>query len=417
MLLLEDLQRPRLAIPQLALQQSWDNSATLPRVEHRWNCYLNQLALATLTPWADEQRSQVQPLRLSVFLQSLPKTGLSRNQFWQWTTGAAMAVAGQRWIIIPTDALDVEEFRVPQEWVDIPSCSGDYYVMVQLDPEAGWLQVRGYLNHRHLKQKATYNSGDRTFCINDDDLIQDIDLLWVMSELESATERRAELAAIPSLSEQQVQPLIEQICQQLERSVSVAGQLPLSQTTPSPRLMLSFEQWAGILENAEYRSRLERSAQEALSPDNSTTTSLRQWLAGQFSDVWKSRNQRPSFRWNGGLRQMPAQSVSRGKRLTLQEIQPALMLWTTVTEADDDRMLVLVQLRHQAEDAEGLIVKTLPKDLSLILLSPAEESLTVVTARAQDDYIQLPRFRVRSGQFFSVEIRLGDQVIRERFRA
>lgn len=416
MLLLEDLQRPRLAIPSFARHQSLADSSALLRLEHRWNCYLNQLALGALRPWVDEQQGNERAVALSALLQSVPKAGLAESQPWQWVNGSAMVVAGQRWIVIPTDDLEVEQFRVPQEWVDISSWAGDYYLMVQLDPEAGWLQVRGYFNHRQLKEQARYDEGDRTYCIDDDALIQDVDLLWVMAELESVEERRAELAEIPSLSRPQVEPCIQQICQELELAGPASVKAPLPQTAPSPRLALPFEQWAGIMENPEFRRALDLAMQTSLRV-NGQTTQLKQWLVGQFEPIWQSLGQSPSLQLSRGLRQMPAQSISRGKRLVLKGVEPALTLWTTVTEESDDRMMVLVQLRHQAEDSEGLVVKPLPKDLHLILLTPAEESLQVVTARDRDDYIQLKRFRVRSGKFFSIEIRLGEQVLRERFRA
>ncbi len=417
MLLLEDLQRPRLSIPRFARQQGLADSSALLRLEHRWNCYLNQLALGALKPWVEEEQGHERAVALSALWQSVPKAGLAESQPWQWVNGSAMVVAGQRWIVIPTDDLDVEQFRVPQEWVDISSWSGDYYLMVQLDPEAGWLQVRGYLNHSQLKEQATYDEGDRTYCINDDALIQDIDLLWVMSELESVDQRQAELAEIPSLSPGQVEPLIQQICQELEQAGPASAKAPLPQTAFSPRLVLSFEQWAGIMENPEFRRSLERAMRASLSA-NGKVTQLRRWLAGTCEPVWQSLEQLPSLQVSRGLRQMPAQSVSRGKRLSLAGLQSPLTLWTTVTEeTTDGRMMVLVQLRHQAEDAEGLVVRPLPKGLKLILLTPSEESLQVVTAREQDDYIQLKRFKVRSGKVFCVEIRLGDQVARERFRA
>ncbi len=403
-----DLQRPYLSIPEPARDKSWLESLQLYRLEHRWNHYLNRLTLATLIPWLEDQGSEQALSSEQAYAQILPnpETAIQR---WQWVTGTALTMGDRRLIVIPTDSLDASEFKVPQEWVDIPTWCGDYYLVVQLNPEAGYLQLRGYINHRQLKQ-SVFDERDRTYGVNEDALVQDIDLLWVMAGLEPLAERQAELAPLERLSQYQASSLIPQLAQQIRKTSA-------SPLQPSPRLALPFQSWASLLSDPQLLNLL---CQAIPSSDNHSSLSaqLSQWFEGNFEAAWQSLEQlasSPTAAW--GLRSMPAQSISRGKRVALNGINPALSLWTTVTAEVDGRMRVLVQLRHQAESSDGLVVQPLPSGIELRLITPEEESLQVVRAQERDDYIQLKRFKVFSGQDFSVEVRLNNQKVREQFRA
>ncbi|PSO81051.1 MAG: hypothetical protein BRC41_15925 [Cyanobacteria bacterium QH_9_48_43] len=60
-----------------------------------------------------------------------PEQGLAPSpalpSFWEVVNGTAIALSGVRLVLIPSEAADLSELRVPQEWVDIPSWGGDYY--------------------------------------------------------------------------------------------------------------------------------------------------------------------------------------------------------------------------------------------------------------------------------------------------
>lgn len=402
-----DLQRPYLSIPKPARYASWLESINLYRVEHRWNHYLNQLTLATVLPWLEDQGSeQVQSTRQtqSQILPS-PETATQR---WQWVTGTAVAMGDQRLIVIPTDSLDASEFKVPQEWVDIPAWKGDYYLMVQLNPEAGQLQLRGYISHRQLKQ-GFYNERDRTYTVAEEALVQDVDLLWVMAELEYEAERQAELTPIVGLSQHQANSLIQQLAQQLQEASAASLQR-------SPRLALPFQAWASILSEPQFLNLLQDAIPSA-SNSASFSAQLSRWFEGKFEAAWQPLEQLTSPQLAWGWRGMTAQSISRGKSVALDGIATALSLWTNVTEEMDGKVKILVQLRHQSRSSDGLGVNPLPSGIEVRLLSPAGEAVQVVTAKEQDDYIQLKRFKVLAGQAFTVEVRLGNQTVREQFRA
>jgi hypothetical protein len=407
MLLSDDLQQPQLAISTAGQNRCWYSSSAFARPEHRWNHYLNQLMLDVLLPWIKDE-SQGIPLFQDVAPAQVWPDAAAAAQLWQWVNGTAIALGSSRFILIPTDSLDGTAFYIPQEWVEIPSWRGDYYLMVQLNPEAERLQLRGYVSHAQLLKHGVYCQGDRSYAIDESALVQDADVLWVMAQIESAEERCAVLAPVPELPRQQAESLIQVIAQQWERSC---------QGLTSLRLQLPFPQWAALLEQEPWRNLLHAALADAnVLP--TPLTQLSQWFQGQFDAVWRSPDQllaSPSLA--PSLRQIPAQSISRGKAIVFQGGLPPLALWTTIAAKTDDRMEILVQLRHQSSSPDGFGRPLLPSGLKLILLSPAEESLQVVTAGERDDYIQLPRFKVFSGQAFSVEIRWQDQVIREQFLA
>lgn len=407
MLMFNDLQRPYFSIPEPTRDKSWLESVGLSRLEHRWNHYLNRLTLATVLPWLEDQGSELAAGSNRPYVQILPTPAIAVQQ-WQWVSGTALSMGNRRLIVIPTDSLDSCEFKVPQEWVDLPTWRGDYYLMVQLNPEAGQLQLRGYINHRQLKQ-GNYDESDRTYWVNEAALVQDIDLLWVMAELEPRAERKAELVPLAKLPQYQASELIQQLAQQLQSpSVSLPQQ--------SPRLALPFQSWASILSEPKLFSLLCRSVPSE-STDAPRSTQLSRWFQGHFEPAWQSLEKLSSPQMAWGLRSMSTQSISRGKRVTLGGINPALSLWTTVVAEMDGKMKVLVQLRHPSKSSDGLVVQPLPPGVELSLITPTKESLQVVTAKERDDYIQLKRFKVFPGQAFTVEVRLGAQTAREEFRA
>ncbi|TAG39467.1 MAG: DUF1822 family protein, partial [Oscillatoriales cyanobacterium] len=67
---------------------------------------------------------------------------------WEVVNGTAFQIGETRLILIPSDETELEEFCVPQEWVDIPNWSADYYLPVQvnLDGDDGecWIELCGF---------------------------------------------------------------------------------------------------------------------------------------------------------------------------------------------------------------------------------------------------------------------------------
>ena len=105
------------------------------------------------------------------------------------------------------------------------------------------------------------------------------------------------------------------------------------------------------------------------------------------------------------------ENQKRGKliNLGLEIGSGALTLLITITQETDEKVSVSVQLHPTGND------RCLPPNLNLALLSDTGELLHEVTSRSQDNYIQLRRFKGRPGKYFTIEVRLGDQRIREDF--
>lgn len=419
MLQLDDVQRPQLFLAELEQCESWTRCQALPNPGHRWNVHLNQLTLATLLPWMEQANPEAnQP-------PSIWPNPQDASRLWEWLSGTLIETTTARLLLMPTDTIETSELRVPQEWVDIPTWLADYYVLVQLNPDAGLLQIRGYVSHRQLKQ-GTYSADDRTYSVDESVLVQDLDLLWVMAQLECASERRASVAAIPGLSAPQAEALIQQWGQ--KRS-------PHTEPALQQRLRLPFEQWAALLSQHQWRERLHQDLHPASATTQNKHTSpipttplpvgmrpvqLSQWFKGSFETAWLALEQLlgPSAKLNP--RQLKASSVSRGKVIYLETIENPLVLCTTVTTESDGRVGIRIQLRPPMAASQILEdspnAPQLAEGLQLALLSPSNDSLQVVTARAEDDYIQLSRFKVVPGQTFSIEVSLAGYATQEQFQ-
>jgi Protein of unknown function (DUF1822) len=199
-------------------------------VEH-WNTFLNQVCLETVLPWLQEDY--------------LPQAKVFPNQsalpsFWELVNGTAIALQNRRLVLLPTEAIDLDELRIPQEWVDISSWAADYYLAVQVNIDDRWVRLGGVATHRQVKA-SRYDGSDRTYCLNEEDLIPDFGTLWVAQQLNPQESVRAEIPAIVPLPLAQVEPLITRL-----------GNPQLL----NPRLAVPFTQWAGLVGHGGWRQRL-----------------------------------------------------------------------------------------------------------------------------------------------------------------
>jgi histidinol-phosphate aminotransferase len=193
------------------------------------NALLSQLCLDKFQTWL---RDREITNHVSLTASELPK-------IWDLVSGGAIEIDRTRIILIPTDLLDRDELRVPQEWVDLPNWLGDYYLGIQVDLESGLMNVWGFTSHRSLKQRGQYSSLDRSYSLDSELLVTDLDLLWLAAELELS--ERTTVAELPSIALENALELIQE----------------LSIPSPySPRLTLDFEAWGAILNNPNLRSQL-----------------------------------------------------------------------------------------------------------------------------------------------------------------
>ena len=131
------------------------------------------------------------------------------ESIWEAVNGTPIAFDQTRLAIVPSQEIDLEEFRVPQEWVDIPEWAADYYLAVQVNLEAGWLRLWGFTTHQQLKNQTEYDALDRTYTVEGEDLYSDLNVLWVTQKL--CPQKKAEIQPLPKLSATQAKRLLAQM--------------------------------------------------------------------------------------------------------------------------------------------------------------------------------------------------------------
>jgi Protein of unknown function (DUF1822) len=198
----------------------------------RRTAQLNQLCLEAFMNWAKEELDLSEKPTVWPSPSALPS-------FWELVTGTAISIGATRLVLIPSDALDTEELCVPQEWVDIPEWAADYYVGAQIDLEQGWLYLWGYTSRRTLKAKGKYDPIYRTYSLERDLVLSDLDILWVAHSLK--LNEKSSIQPFAALKSTEVNRLCKQ----------------LSEPSPySPRLDLSFDKWAALIAPESGRQQL-----------------------------------------------------------------------------------------------------------------------------------------------------------------
>ncbi len=219
-------------LPPTVQEQAWTTSQNAATPQSRWQTYLNQLIRDVLLPFIEEEQDE--PVRLWLNNQSLANIA-------ELVNGTAIMVGESKLVLIPSEAEDLEELRVPQEWIDIPEWVGDYYLGVQVNLDSGFVRVWGYTTHQQLKTTATYDYRDRSYSIDGIDLIDDLNALWVARELCPDEVTRVASSAITEISVTQAENLIQRLG---DRENLV------------PRLTIPFPLWASLMQNAAWRHNL-----------------------------------------------------------------------------------------------------------------------------------------------------------------
>ncbi|MER3432221.1 MAG: hypothetical protein C4288_02005 [Leptolyngbya sp. ERB_1_1] len=230
-----------------------------------WIAYLNQLCLTALLPWFQAESPNA---RVSL-------SSNARQSVWAFVTGTAFTVNGSRFVVVPIEAIDHEEFRIPQEWIDLPSWAGDYYLAAQVEPDEGRVSVWGYATHHTIKTQGRFEFSDRTYSLMADQ-VSDPDVLWLTSELCNPL-LRAEINPLPAVSIEQANSLIDRLS---------------NPEILTPRLAIPFALWGALMEHGGWRQRLYRSRQGlAIQP------SIVEWLQTGVSNLfgWERVELQPSY--------------------------------------------------------------------------------------------------------------------------
>ncbi|XZO02236.1 MAG: DUF1822 family protein [Microcoleus sp.] len=225
----------RLTIDQADIETAWHEAQEHSNPISRYNAYLNSVCLKPFLNWISEVWADEELPQISVWQRQ------DIASIWEVVNGTAIEIGETRLVLIPSDEGDLEEFCVPQEWVDIPNWTADYYLAVQmnLDGDDGecWMEVLGFATHRQLKHEGRYNATDRTYVLP----IQELTKSFVVMDITLGLNLQAEVSPLPSLSEVESTQLLHTLG---------------NSAVYSPRLLVPFGEWASFLANDECRQQL-----------------------------------------------------------------------------------------------------------------------------------------------------------------
>ncbi|CAD5989355.1 hypothetical protein PCC9214_05548 [Planktothrix tepida] len=439
-------------------ETAWQNSRSFSHPFSQWNAYLNQLVLNTIIPGL-QQELDLNPV--------IWKSD-SLATFWEILNGTKLLIENRSLVIIPSETLDTEEFRVPQEWVDIPSWKANYYLAVQVYPDNGYLHLWGYTTHEQLKNQGVYDELERVYVLPKADMIDDLSVLMVAQDL--CEEETVFVPILPNLTAIQTQQLLEQLS---------------LKTIEIPRLAVPFVQWAALIENDDVREQLyQRRCSPIITQIQQTISHLSQWLEGFIASEWQDmaiflQQNRMAFRgvfrtvrteidpeqvrqWveilqgnsGEGRWKIAAQNlrdVTPGNQQVIAALVEVLgkttddetrwtvaeTLWTLDPENPVSRIRKVKDLGMEINgESVALMVAVLPKQdnrlavfirlypmgnqlflppqIQLRVLEETGEIFLSAEAREQDNFIQLKLGGSR-GERFNVEVKFGENQITEGF--
>jgi hypothetical protein len=366
----------QLEIPDAIAQSAWQQSQACATPRAQWNTYLNQLCCDVLLP-----------LFRSDYIPTATPYPEAIGSLWELVSGTGVQGGAKRLVLIPDKTLD-RTLSVPQEWVDSPEWAGDYYLAIQVNPDEQHLTVWGYSTHAQLKAQGEYNPDDRTYCLDGDRVIQDLNALWVVQQVNPQEVTQGPIVSIPALDPIQAENLLQRL----------AG-------SDRPRLEIPFAQWMACLQQPDWRRRLAAMRRGESAP---AVTNLSQWFQNLFESGWQALESQlgdPAL----ALRQsaIDAPTIRRVKALRLEN--RLLLLMVTVEPQADGRLEIQIQVRS------GDINPILPPALSLTLQSTAGESIQTIQSRGEDLAVQLQRFRVATGTPFLVKVQGDNDQLEELF--
>lgn len=388
----------QLAISPALQQQAWQETQAIALPGLRWQAYLNQVCLHTILPWIEERTGTPATGGFAVTARvAFPATpGLG-----SLVNGSALMLGNRRIVLIPTEAMDHEELRVPQEWIDHPDWLGDYYLAVEVDADAESLNIWGYSTHRTIKTQGVFDSSDRTYYLDSSAVIQDMTVFWVMQHLPPEP-TRAEISPLPALTADQVGALLRDLS---DPAIAL------------PRLEVTAVEWLGLISQELWLRQLGNARQQSDRPPASSQiqleqTQLGQWLQNLFEAGWQTLEE--AFQRDAelavNLRQQsttPESGLTRVKTIALDaDLQTARLVLSVAAEPDGRRRIVI-----QLFPATG--TPYLPADLQLSLKTVSDEVIQSVSTSSESHYLQLRPFKCAPGREFRLHIQISDRTITE----
>lgn len=378
-----------LEITPLSQSHSWQQSQNYATPSSRWCAYINQICLDAFLNWVQTEYEQA-----NVWNSSRGVPG-----FWEFVNGTAVLLNQRRVVLIPSEAIDDGELEVPQEWVDIPSWTADFYLAVQVKPDGESVRFWGYTTHQELKTVATYDPVDRTYCMDARHLTKDLNAFWMAYQFCEVEEIKAVIPSLPELSTTQAENMLQRLA---------------SDSITFPRLEVPFTSWGALLEKEQYRSKLYQLRQQDRQIQLFPAVNLGAWLQGIYESSWQaietfnSNTNSLAFNFRSSTQLRPVK-MERAKIIDLGgEASQKVVLVVALIPSADQVISIRVQL-HPLDD------EYLPSTIKLVLLAESGEMIQEVQARVQDNYMQLKLFEVDPGESFSIQVVLDSYEFKENF--
>jgi hypothetical protein len=259
-----------LAVSETTLQESWDRTQNAATPNSHWQAYLNLVTLNAFRTWFKIEFDR------SIKVDNAKTLG----NIWEVVNGTPLQFDDCRIVLIPAEAEDLSELRVPQEWVDLPQWCADYYLAAQVNVDSGYVRIWSYCTHQQLKTQGNYSPVDRTYTLNDTDLIADMEVFWVARELCPDEVTRTAVEAIPEISSVQAANLIQRL--------GNPEQL-------LPRLAIPFQLWGALIQNDVWCQQLAQQ-RRGIAPQASVWEWLQTGIDNLAAELgWRSIEFQPSF--------------------------------------------------------------------------------------------------------------------------
>ncbi|MBV6626250.1 MAG: DUF1822 family protein [Rivularia sp. (in: Bacteria)] len=316
-----------------------------------WQTYLNALAVIAFEEWLKER---------------LPNQPVSRDIDVNKTIGN-LKVDEFKFCAIATEHLLDEIVRIPQAVITEPELAAHFYVLVEVLEEEEQVVIKGFVTHKQLSENKS-----------------------------------------------NLQLLTDKGCYYV----------PLSLFDMEPSHLLFYQRYIQASEFAlpvvpSQANPVNETIAELVS---TATTKLSQWLQGVINEGWQTIDSlsQPELSLAFSTRNIDTSTkkakiidlgidLGHKKVALLINISPEQPINNQARESSQNKINVLAQLYPM--DGE----KFLPHNIKLQLISKAGKTLQEVTSRLQDNYIQLKPFKGEAGKRFSIQITLGDIIIKENF--
>jgi hypothetical protein len=321
------------------------------------------------------------------------------DDFWALgVNGSSILMSNLRGLILPTNTLDLDEFRIPQEWVDCPELVADFYLAIDIDSENRLARIWGYTTFNHLKIAGEYCARDRSYFLDHSQVYTDINSLWLLSkycfpQLVRPTSPSINLVHGASLGENRLTKILEDLSQ--------TNLLFL-------RRSLEFKEWGAILANHRWRKML-RAKRTTYIPKirHLNINNLSGWLQNQFGDGWQSAqyliapNLLGSFMGN---------QVKRAKMMDLGlDLAGHQVILMMVVAQSAEKVSIQASLYPTGQ------ATFLPPHLKLVISTANIPVFKEVIAQSDDEFIRY-RFEATVGDLFNVQVILGENIIQECFQ-